>query len=79
MGKVRSCLSRFGGDSNIIGNVASSQSATVCGSNLTASKVVIIAVIVGGAATLIALLMNHREVQLTTKQKCDSVSPFRCP
>ncbi len=44
-----------------------------------AGQVVIIAVIVGGITTAIALLLSHHEAQSTGKQKCDSVSPFRCP
>jgi len=45
----------------------------------TAAKVAIIAIIVGGGITAAALLLGRRETQLTTQQKCNSVSPFKCP
>ncbi len=45
----------------------------------SAARVVLIAIIVGGAITAAALLLGRGETQLTTLQKCNSVSPFRCP
>ena len=45
----------------------------------SAARVVLIAIIVGGAITAAALLLGRGETQLTTQQKCNSVSPFRCP
>ena len=45
----------------------------------SAARVVLIAIIVGGAITAAALLLGRGGTQLTTLQKCNSVSPFRCP
>jgi len=45
----------------------------------SAGKVVIIALILGGAATAIGFLLGQSEVQLSQQQKCVAVSPFRCP
>jgi hypothetical protein len=45
----------------------------------SAARVVLIAIIVGGAITAAALLLGRGGTQLTTQQKCNSVSPFRCP
>ena len=44
----------------------------------TAGKVVILAVILGGAVTAIGILLGRSEKQQSTKSKCDEISPFRC-
>jgi hypothetical protein len=53
--------------------------AAPAGSSWSVGKVVIIAAILGGAATAIGFILGHNEVQLTEQQKCNVVSPFRCP
>ena len=49
------------------------------GSSLTAGKAVLIAAILGGLTTAIALLLSDRETKHTTTDNCNAVSPFRCP
>jgi hypothetical protein len=47
--------------------------------SMSTGKVVLIAAIIGGVATAIGLLLAQNETQQSDKDKCNAVSPFKCP
>ena len=53
--------------------------AAVPAGSMSTGKVVLIAAIIGGVATAIAVLLAHSETQQSVKDKCNAVSPFKCP
>jgi len=53
--------------------------AAVPAGSMSTGKVVLIAAIIGGVATAIGVLLAHNETQQSDKDKCNAVSPFKCP
>ncbi len=44
----------------------------------SATKIIILAIILGAATTAIGLWLAHRETEIPVNQRCNEISPFRC-